>query len=196
MYRENGLNYNPTIDNPDGTNRNLDNTTAANFQTFTIVTIPNSPANDKSVLSGANNVGLNIRPSGPNTWDAPGRNGNDFGNGGQAWFNGAVANLPNHNNQPNILTVEAATARNFADGVELSANSTNFCNGDIAEIIGYGATNTSGDQQKIESYLAIKYGITLDQTTATDYLASDGSTIMWDATAAGTYNNAVSYTHL
>jgi hypothetical protein len=31
------------------------------------------------------------------------------------------------------------------------------------------------DVQKVESYLALKYGITLDQNTATDYLASDGT---------------------
>ena len=50
---------------------------------------------------------------------------------------------------------------------------------------------TAVEIQRVESYLAIKYGITLDQTAATDYLASDGATIMWDATAAGTYNNDI-----
>jgi hypothetical protein len=34
------------------------------------------------------------------------------------------------------------------------------------------------DVQKVESYLALKYGITLDQTNPQDYLASDGSTKM------------------
>jgi hypothetical protein len=33
----------------------------------------------------------------------------------------------------------------------------------------------STDVQKVESYLGLKYGITLDQTTAQDYLASEGT---------------------
>ena len=40
--------------------------------------------------------------------------------------------------------------------------------------------------QRIESYLALKYGITLDQTTQRDYLAGDGSK-MWDATVNGAF---------
>jgi len=44
--------------------------------------------------------------------------------------------------------------------------------------------------QRIESYLAIKYGITLDQGTPTNYLASDAS-VIWDATANATYSNDI-----
>ncbi len=52
--------------------------------------------------------------------------------------------------------------------------------GQISEIIVYNETLNSTEQNRIESYLALKYGISLDQTTATDYLASDGG-ILWDA---------------
>ena len=74
------------------------------------------------------------------------------------------------------------------------------------------------ERQRVSSYLAIKYGITLDQETPTDYLASDGS-VIWNATANAGYatningigfdddsdlmqkqskteDKAVSYTHL
>ncbi len=66
-----------------------------------------------------------------------------------------------------------------------------FFDGHIPEVIGYNRNVTATERQQIESYLAIKYGISLDQTTATDYLASDGTTKMWDATTAATYNNDI-----
>jgi hypothetical protein len=59
----------------------------------------------------------------------------------------------------------------------------NFGYGDqrFAEVIVYGAdTASTTANQKIESYLALKYGITMDQTNLTDYLASDGTTKMWN----------------
>ncbi|MBU1015933.1 hypothetical protein KJ657_02480, partial [Patescibacteria group bacterium] len=61
--------------------------------------------------------------------------------------------------------------------------------GDIAEIIAYDNYPSVTDQKKINSYLAIKYGIPLDQTTPTDYLDSDGNTI-WDSSET-TYNHDI-----
>ncbi|MBC7774403.1 MAG: hypothetical protein H7246_03110, partial [Phycisphaerae bacterium] len=59
----------------------------------------------------------------------------------------------------------------------------------LAEVIVYrdASSMTTTDVQKIESYLALKYGITLDQTTATSYLASDGTTKMWDQASNGSF---------
>lgn len=55
--------------------------------------------------------------------------------------------------------------------------------GDISEVAIYNtATMTATERQRIESYMALKYGVTLDQTTATNYIASDGTTLMWNAT--------------
>jgi len=42
--------------------------------------------------------------------------------------------------------------------------------GRMGEIIAYDVELTETEQQRIDSYLAIKYGITLDQTTPTDYV--------------------------
>lgn len=42
--------------------------------------------------------------------------------------------------------------------------------GDIAEIVTFYRDLSSLEEQYVESYLALKYGITLDQTVATDYL--------------------------
>lgn len=63
--------------------------------------------------------------------------------------------------------------------------------GHISEIIGFPADlSTGGQREQVLSYLALKYGITLDQTTNFDYLASDG-TVIWDATTAGVFNNNI-----
>ncbi|HEY1167145.1 MAG TPA: right-handed parallel beta-helix repeat-containing protein, partial [Chitinophaga sp.] len=67
-----------------------------------------------------------------------------------------------------------------------------FYKGRLAEMIVY--TNntalTAQDHQKIQSYLALKYGITIDQTAATDYIASD-ATAFWTATANAAYNKSI-----
>jgi len=47
--------------------------------------------------------------------------------------------------------------------------------GTLAEVIGYDTELSGADRNKVQSYLALKYGITLDSTI--DYLASDSTTI-------------------
>ncbi|WP_422103834.1 choice-of-anchor D domain-containing protein [Winogradskyella sp.] len=64
--------------------------------------------------------------------------------------------------------------------------------GRIAEVITYSATNDDGDltqaRNRIQSYLAIKYGITLGVNgTSQDYVDSDG-TVIWDQSANASYN--------
>lgn len=66
-------------------------------------------------------------------------------------------------------------------------NLSNFYNGKIAELISYSTRPGDTEHARIQSYLAIKYGVTLDQSTATNYENSAGSTI-WDATANVAYN--------
>ncbi|WP_440114776.1 S-layer homology domain-containing protein [Paenibacillus sp. QZ-Y1] len=60
--------------------------------------------------------------------------------------------------------------------------------GTIEEIIVYDHALTDEERQKVSSYLAIKYGYTMDQTTANSYVDSNMATI-WDS-----HVNAV-YTH-
>ena len=58
----------------------------------------------------------------------------------------------------------------------------------MGEIIFYSDELPNEDRNKVESYMALKYGTTLDQSTAQNYTASD-DTKMWDkdATNASTY---------
>ena len=62
--------------------------------------------------------------------------------------------------------------------------------GSIAEVISYERDISNADRNQIESYLALKYGITIDQSTARSYLASNGIEI-WDA-----FENSVYKTHI
>ncbi len=77
----------------------------------------------------------------------------------------------------------AYIGRNISGNQELT--------GTILEIVVYDRdlTETVGDAEKAQSYLALKYGISLDMS-AGDYLASDGTTI-WDATTNAAYHNDV-----
>lgn len=76
-----------------------------------------------------------------------------------------------------------------------SAGGGLYSNGDIAEIIAYVGNDELQDNQraKIESYLALKYGYTLDNSlggTAGDYMNSDDVKI-WNAAENANYHNDV-----
>jgi hypothetical protein len=74
---------------------------------------------------------------------------------------------------------------------------TRTIDGSIAEIITFTTAQTDVERQRIESYLALKYGFTLDDTDNSgtiiegDYLASDGVTKYWDYAANSAYHNDV-----
>ena len=63
--------------------------------------------------------------------------------------------------------------------------------GFIGDLIVYQGTMTTTQRRQVETYLAIKYGITIDQTSATNYIWSDGSTVIWDATVNSGYNQDI-----
>lgn len=60
--------------------------------------------------------------------------------------------------------------------------------GAIAETIILPWTATTGERNRIETYLAIKYGLTL---SGSDYVASDGLTTVWNSSANSDYHNNV-----
>lgn len=58
----------------------------------------------------------------------------------------------------------------------------------------YSDTLNTTQRKQIESYLAIKYGLTLSNTDGGingDYIASNGTTTSWDATNGSSYHNDV-----
>ncbi|MEO9964918.1 MAG: LamG-like jellyroll fold domain-containing protein [Reichenbachiella sp.] len=68
-----------------------------------------------------------------------------------------------------------------------------YLEGEVSEIIAFSSELSSIERMKVESYLALKYGITLDNKNGDvhgDYLAADG-TILWDASANAAYHHDV-----
>lgn len=61
-----------------------------------------------------------------------------------------------------------------------------YYNGDVSEYLLYSNNLTSTDRNKVESYLALKYGI----TKANNYVATDNTTV-WDITANATYSHDI-----
>src|SRR5699024_2326246 len=59
--------------------------------------------------------------------------------------------------------------------------------GIMSEVFLYDRELTAEERNKVNSYLALKYGITL----ASDYIASDGSTQMWTANDNTDYGNRI-----
>ncbi|MCG8330514.1 MAG: hypothetical protein MI974_22645, partial [Chitinophagales bacterium] len=105
--------------------------------------------------------------------------------GASIWVNGEEQLIPNTNtgeyNTGDLMTAIGGVGPDRADWT---------FDGQIAEVVFYATDLTATERQKVESYLAIKYGVTLDQTIATNYLDGAGNTI-WDATANAAYTNDV-----
>lgn len=78
--------------------------------------------------------------------------------------------------------------------VNVGANSggVETWDGNISEVIMYDRVVTPLERQQINSYLALKYGFSLDQSPAQSYIGSSNS-IMWDKDApqANVYNNGL-----
>ncbi|MCE7996800.1 MAG: T9SS type A sorting domain-containing protein [Roseivirga sp.] len=67
---------------------------------------------------------------------------------------------------------------------------TNWFDGEVLEVFSYTARPSDTEIQQIESYLSLKYGVTLDQTSPQNYLRSDAS-IIWNATDASGYTTDI-----
>jgi hypothetical protein len=72
-----------------------------------------------------------------------------------------------------------------------AANTPQAFNGQISEVISFSVRPDDTDQhQRIQSYLSVKYGITLDQTSAQNYLNSSNS-VIWNATDNSAHNSDI-----
>jgi hypothetical protein len=85
------------------------------------------------------------------------------------------------------VTAGNFTASNIWIGRVVATNSTLS---NLAEVIVYPNGLSDAQKNQVESYLAIKYGISLDQTTPKNYLWSNGS-VIWNAGSAGIYKNNI-----
>ncbi|MFK7783764.1 MAG: gliding motility-associated C-terminal domain-containing protein [Crocinitomicaceae bacterium] len=64
----------------------------------------------------------------------------------------------------------------------------NYFDGNISEIIAVKADLTANEDIQIQSYLGLKYGLTLDTSITMNYLSSSG-TVIWDNTLSNYWND-------
>lgn len=100
------------------------------------------------------------------------------------------------NENSSEVTVSSASQSSGSTGLYFGVypgNGNSPFNGYLNEFIFYNRDLTLLEMNKIHSYLAIKYGITLDNIgggAQGDYLATDG-TVIWDASVYPNYHNDV-----
>lgn len=88
------------------------------------------------------------------------------------------------------FNVNYYTIGGIASGGKSINGTQGFLSGDVPEVILYDNELSATERLQINSYLAIKYGITLNQSgSGQSYLASDGTTAIW--TANSTYTNNI-----
>lgn len=80
----------------------------------------------------------------------------------------------------------SAAGSKQADGSILGAQAE-VTNGLIGEAIAYERNLTEPEKQRVRTYIAIKYGVTLEH----NYTASNGTTVFWDRTINTGYNNNI-----
>lgn len=87
--------------------------------------------------------------------------------------------------------------QNFFIGGRWNGLASEYFDGQLAELIVYTEVPTIQEQEKVQSYLAIKYGITKNSADnpgspedERDYFASDG-TVLWDYSTLSAYQNSV-----
>lgn len=90
----------------------------------------------------------------------------------------------------NRVFASSGTFNGFTGAVGTTSLGTSVPNSNVAEFLVYPGAIDAAQHNKIQSYLAVKYGISLDQTTPTNYTSSNG-TVVWDAAANGAYSNNI-----
>ena len=143
-------------------------------------------AHDTSYVGGNNS---SVSYPGGDTAGLPVINGAFFNHGA---FNGSTVFI--NNREVADFTYDNATQTHGYLDIGVTGTPCTPCGtffgGAISEFILYSRALTSQERQRVDSYLAIKYGVTLNQSSATDYLHSGGA-VIWDATANRIYRNNI-----
>ena len=207
------FNFNPTMDyleSQDELVTPLNINPSAGFDPITGYIVYQLKTNSNVTALWGNDAGGNTRWVGTSIYESGGGGGNYTGGnatgiplvhstiyddgsatGGYIYVNGKrLVNGVNINGQDGGPT-------NTAIG-GVGPNRTDWVfDGSIAETIFFNTSLSAAQRQRVDSYLAIKYGVTLDATdndatiTEGNYIAADGSTVLWNSTANSAYHNDV-----
>ncbi len=223
-----GLNFNPTLQFTEASNHDLEiagggifGNGVINNDVWIYAVSESNSATNASFIFGNAVTGGTVEFQAPTTGSLLSLNNGTGTTLTSAWGGTAnVFNLWNGGSSSSTATPSGTNKAIYRDGLQIATNNTgngvtftsnnsssfigsdengaNFFNGQIAEIMVFNTVPTSIEQQQIQSYLAIKYGITLDQTDndATidegDYvIGGTPDIIVWDETANSTYHNDV-----
>ncbi|MHA8066669.1 discoidin domain-containing protein, partial [Aquirufa sp. ROCK2-A2] len=85
------------------------------------------------------------------------------------------------------VTITPALDYIVMGGVRSNASNVSLFNGQIAEVLYYDQALSTSQKNKIRTYLAIKYGMTLDH----DYSAGLNNTVVWSIANNTGYNNNI-----
>ncbi len=198
----NFLNFNPVVTFTPGNNDFLSFTGNLNPRTMYIVYNDTSTASWTTAFTNDDNLSIGHGHSDDtqifNATFTPADviNGNQF-------VNGLATTLVSHARPDNFEIQSRIFVSNISNAshtyyVGRDRTQTNrTINGSVAEVMLFTESHNGATRQKIESYLALKYGMTLSSTnndgtiTEGDYVLSNGSTKVWDYTTNTDYHNDV-----
>ncbi|MFY0627239.1 MAG: T9SS type A sorting domain-containing protein [Reichenbachiella sp.] len=189
-FNSNAINGNPAITFDDGSTF-LSMTSAANVNPGSIYIIYNDASTDPNTTpftNDDNDDGLGIGYGGTtNLFDGTNTpadvrtganyvNGTDIGDGTSQTRPGATTELHSR-----VFTSNLSNASwNYFVGND-RGNAGTSIGGDVAEIMSYTALHTDTERRDVETYLAIKYGITLD-ISSMDYTYNGGTDLYSNTT--------------
>ena len=214
-YYQGGINFNPII-NFDGSNHELKSSIVANSVMTVFAITDGSNNSTKSLLHLDNGTNGSIEMKQLNSNTLEGRYTDSTGTSSgivtnnitnvssgipylvnyrhlenkksRLFINGVLQSLPASNTNANTLsgTMDANIGSTPSDP-------TTRWQGDLSELIIYNHKISQSERQKIESYLAVKYGITLGVNgSSLDYIDSDG-TVIWDVDTGNATDDAFNY---
>ena len=197
-FKAEHINYNPAVDFAGikslVTTESLDKTISA----FAVVNVATSTAIHDGVLLSGSVSGTALRNSAPH-WKVEvgtdrwtqGRDGGTLGFGGTVNVNESNPASLSHNNKYHIVAINDPDSTtpvrwdSLAIGLGGDASNSGW-EGEVAEIITYNTTLTASDSRNVVSYLALKYGITLETG---NYILS--SSTLWDRTTNSGYTKNI-----
>lgn len=184
----NTINFNPSIAFTN-TYQQVITKNSANIKSFIAVTLPNISGTTTPHLGGLigsssdNGIRVGITTS-PYNWQGD-NNSNDWGYGGSSWINGNSKDLTQTSFSGwHIVAQTRSTSLSskYYLGGYFKNNDNRTFTGQIAEVMAF-VNNINTNRNSIETYLAIKYGITLGH----DYYDGNGNNIY----SILTYNNNI-----
>ncbi len=196
------LNFNPVVSFNQATNDKMTFTGNLNPRSMYIVYNDNSISSYTTAFTNNDGEGIGHGNSNDsqvfNSANTPQhvRNGDNY-------VNGKPTNLLSHPRPDNFeqqTRIFLSNLSNASHTYYVGSDRNNLgrtINGSVAEILLFTDAHDDPTRQKIESYLALKYGFTLDNTDNSgaiiegDYVLSNSVTKVWDYTANSSYHNDV-----